>query len=134
MRAGPRGRAARAAMAGGELRAPGGPERVALKKEIGLVSACAIIIGKGIASRLCAPAAVMTACSTRLCCRWGGGSGPAGAATCGGVAMHGSAGRCAVPGRRQHAIAWCGAARPVASWAASRRRCNTRSVLRCQLE
>lgn len=35
-------------MAGGEQRgAPGGPERVALKKEIGLLSACAIIIGKG---------------------------------------------------------------------------------------
>lgn len=35
-------------MAGGEQRgAPGRPERVALKKEIGLVSACAIIIGKG---------------------------------------------------------------------------------------
>ncbi|XP_038004409.1 asc-type amino acid transporter 1 isoform X2 [Motacilla alba alba] len=50
MRAGPRGRAARAAMAGGEQRAPGGPERVALKKEIGLVSACAIIIGNIIGS------------------------------------------------------------------------------------
>lgn len=49
MRAGrQRVRAAWAAMAGGEQRgAPGGPERVALKKEIGLVSACAIIIGKG---------------------------------------------------------------------------------------
>uniref|UniRef100_A0A8C3UCK1 Solute carrier family 7 member 10 n=1 Tax=Catharus ustulatus TaxID=91951 RepID=A0A8C3UCK1_CATUS len=50
MRAGPRGKAARAAMAGGEQRAPGGPERVALKKEIGLVSACAIIIGNIIGS------------------------------------------------------------------------------------
>ncbi|XP_040471554.1 asc-type amino acid transporter 1 isoform X3 [Falco naumanni] len=38
-------------MAGGEQRgAPGGPERVALKKEIGLVSACAIIIGNIIGS------------------------------------------------------------------------------------
>ncbi|KAK2529936.1 Slc7a10 [Columba guinea] len=48
MRAGrQRVRAAWAAMAGGEQRgAPGGPGRVALKKEIGLVSACAIIIEK----------------------------------------------------------------------------------------
>eukprot|EP00076_Gallus_gallus_P044541 XP_025010079.1 asc-type amino acid transporter 1 isoform X3 [Gallus gallus] len=38
-------------MAGGEQRgAPGGPERVALKKEIGLLSACAIIIGNIIGS------------------------------------------------------------------------------------
>ncbi|XP_039931390.1 asc-type amino acid transporter 1 isoform X6 [Hirundo rustica] len=37
-------------MAGGEQRAPGGAERVALKKEIGLVSACAIIIGNIIGS------------------------------------------------------------------------------------
>ncbi|XP_039414375.1 asc-type amino acid transporter 1 isoform X2 [Corvus cornix cornix] len=37
-------------MAGGERRVPGGPERVALKKEIGLVSACAIIIGNIIGS------------------------------------------------------------------------------------
>ncbi|XP_039554096.1 asc-type amino acid transporter 1 isoform X1 [Passer montanus] len=37
-------------MAGGEQRAPGGPARVALKKEIGLVSACAIIIGNIIGS------------------------------------------------------------------------------------
>ncbi|KAM6380956.1 asc-type amino acid transporter 1 isoform 1-T1 [Pluvialis apricaria] len=38
-------------MAGGEQRgAPGRPERVALKKEIGLVSACAIIIGNIIGS------------------------------------------------------------------------------------
>ncbi|XP_059712944.1 asc-type amino acid transporter 1 isoform X2 [Haemorhous mexicanus] len=37
-------------MAGGEQRLPGGPERVALKKEIGLVSACAIIIGNIIGS------------------------------------------------------------------------------------
>ncbi|XP_064884477.1 asc-type amino acid transporter 1 isoform X1 [Columba livia] len=52
MRAGrQRVRAAWAAMAGGEQRgAPGGPERVALKKEIGLVSACAIIIGNIIGS------------------------------------------------------------------------------------
>lgn len=46
-----RGSAARrgAAMAGGEQRGerPGGPARVALQKEIGLGSACAIIIGKG---------------------------------------------------------------------------------------
>lgn len=36
-------------MAGGEQRGerPGGPARVALQKEIGLGSACAIIIGKG---------------------------------------------------------------------------------------
>lgn len=58
-------------MAGGEQRLPGGPERVALKKEIGLVSACAIIIGKGTAD---SP-------DTGLCCRCGGGSGPAGAGT-----------------------------------------------------
>lgn len=78
-------------MAGGEQRAPGGPERVALKKEIGLVSACAIIIGKATATRPCAPAALPPGRDR--------GSAPAGSGTGGGGAMRSSAGRCAGPAR-----------------------------------